>query len=243
MLPTHRSNANILPAIFWFIFHALTDPDLEKQVVSELRPCFKTQDETTENCRRPSLDVTELSKRPLLQSVYAEVLRLYNAIAFTRVSEDKDFDLEGYTVKAGTPMVLFSRPSAMNEEVWAQAGRASKLPLSEFDAERFLVASSENLRSSGQSSSSRGGSSFSLDNLAGIWTPYGGGHWLCPGRHFAKIEILSTVALFFSRFEIQLLTDNNLEVQPDMWWFPVGGLPPNKKVPFRIRKRPGCPDV
>lgn len=223
-----------MPAIFWFIFHALTDPDLEKEIVSELLSCLKSQGNRVENSRKHgSLDVTELTKRPLLQSVYAEVLRLYNAIAFTRVSENQDFDLEGYTVKAGTPMVLLSRPSAMNEEVWRQAGRSSKVPLSNFDAKRFLVAR-ETYKSSQASCK---GSSFSLDNLAGIWTPYGGGHWLCPGRHFAKIEILVTVALFFLRFEIQILRNNDVEVQPDMWWFPVGGLPPNRKVPFRIRKR------
>lgn len=233
MISFNRSNANILPAIFWFIFHSLTDSGLEKQVISEILPCLKIQGEQIGKPQKQSLDIAELSKRPLLQSIYAEVLRLYNAIAFTRVSDDQDFDLEGHIIKAGTPIVLFSRPSAMNEECWIQAGRAPMVPLSKFHAERFLVAS-ENQK---PSQDSLGNLSFSLRGLAGVWTPYGGGHWLCPGRHFAKNEMFATVALLFSRYEIQILGDNNHEVEPDMWWFPVGGLPPNRKVPFRIRKR------
>lgn len=225
------------------MFHSLTDSNLEKQIVSELQPFSRTQGGQGQDCKRQgpsaSLDITELSNRPLLQSIYAEVLRLYNAIAFTRVSQDKDFNLEGHIVKAGTPIVLFSRPSAMNEEVWTQAGRAPTVPLSRFQAERFLVATSSESQKPGEAASrvARGGVSFSLDKLAGIWTPFGGGHWLCPGRHFAKNEILTTVALLYSRFEIQILGDHIQDVQPDMWWFPVGGLPPNKKVPFRIRNR------
>lgn len=220
------------------MFHALTDSALEAEIMTEISSSqgTDTQEAPNSNGKIQNLDIPALSKCSLLQSVYAEVLRLYNAIAFTRVSEDKDFDLDGHIIKAGTPMVLLSRPSAMNEEVWAQAGRASQVPLSRFSADRFLVGG-EGRRTSQTRASRDDGRSFSLDGLAGIWTPFGGGHWLCPGRHFAKNEILATVALLFSRFEMQILTENKVGVQPDMWWYPVGGLPPNKKVPFRIRQK------
>lgn len=220
------------------MFHSLTDPKLESRVISELKSTITTPGEQDfELPESPAnLNITELSKRPLLQSIYAEVLRLYNAIAFTRVSEDKDFNLGAHIVKAGTPIVLLSRPSAMNEEVWAEAGRATTVPLSKFQAERFLVASAPQNQEPA-SRRSREDLSFSLDKLAGIWTPFGGGHWLCPGRHFAKNEILATVALLYSRYEMQILDNHVQDVQPDMWWFPVGGLPPNKKVPFKIRSR------
>lgn len=106
-------------------------------------PCSETsgKQEGEAQEKAKTFDVTELSKRPLSQSVYAEVLRLYNAIAFTRVSQNQDSNLEGHVIKAGTPMVLLSRPNAMNEEVWTQAGRIPTVPLSEFHAERFLVGS------------------------------------------------------------------------------------------------------
>lgn len=40
---------------------------------------------------------------------------------------------------------------------------------------------------------------FSLDGLNGSWIPYGGGFRACPGRHFAKREILMTLAVMGHR--------------------------------------------
>lgn len=61
---------------------------------------------------------------------------------------------------------------------------------------------------------------------------------MCPGRHFAKVEMLGTFAMLFSKFELELVSTKNLgDVKPDMTWYPTGTLPPTNKVPFRIRKK------
>lgn len=236
------SNANVLPVIFWFIFEALKDSNLRSRMMTEVEPCVSP----TTN----AIDITKLAEQNLLQSTYAETLRLRVAIAMTRVNEFSDFDLHGYKIPQHQTMVIFSRTSALNTLAWEQAGRTLKKPLEEFHAERFLVndqqISSETdavevAKETTTTNSTTTPSTpfkFSLDGLAGCWIPYGGGQRMCPGRHFAKNEILGTFALLFSAYELQLADCVQLDkVQPDLSWYPVGALPPVGKVPFRIRRR------
>ncbi|OCL10073.1 cytochrome P450 [Glonium stellatum] len=238
------ANANAVPSIFWYLFETLKDSSLGARMWAEARTC-RTEDS--------GFDITRLSNKPLLQSAYAEVLRLRVAITMTRTDEFGDFNLAGYTVPKHKPIVIFSRTAALNEEAWTLAGRPPSRPLEEFYADRFLAypdatndkgrASSNPAELSSETETTENlepaEPQFSLDGLAGCWLPYGGGQRMCPGRHFAKNEIIGTFALLFSRYEIQLKNADHSKVQPDMRWYPVGGLPPVCKVPFRIRKRQG----
>lgn len=60
---------------------------------------------------------------------------------------------------------------------------------------------------------------------------------MCPGRHFAKEEMIVTMAMFLTAFDIQLLTDINSWIQPDLNYFMFGVMHPKGKIPARIRKR------
>lgn len=176
-----------------------------------------------------AINVEKLSCQPLLQSAYAEVLRLRVAIAISRVSEHGDFNLSGYRISKDHPIIIFSRTPALNEEAWASTGRTQRKSLEEFDAERFLLTELV-----GGSLQPR----FSLNGLAGLWLPYGGGQRMCPGRHFAKNEILITIAILFTQYEMELAQGFDVTgVQPDMRWYPVGALPPKGKVPISIKRR------
>ena len=44
---------------------------------------------------------------------------------------------------------------------------------------------------------------FSLKGLKAVYTPSGGGSSLCPGRHFAKQEVLSTLAILVLQYDIE----------------------------------------
>lgn len=72
-----------------------------------------------------------------------------------------------------------------------------------------------------------GGPEFSMSGMTGLWIPYGGGPRACPGRHFAKREIMVTCALMISMFDVEILADEEA----------LGTLRPADKVPFRIRRR------
>lgn len=160
-----------------------------------------------------------------------------------RQNDFEAFDLEGYRIPKGEPMVIFTRHPALHEESWTLAGRsvtkASKLD--QFQAERFLMprGSADNIAGDEKATPDylRGDKyEFSLDGLAGLWLPYGGGQRMCPGRHFAKAEIISTTAVLISQYDLELVDADTFHAKPDMRWFPTGGLPPDCKVPFRMRR-------
>lgn len=75
---------------------------------------------------------------------------------------------------------------------------------------------------------------FTTEGLHGIFLPYGGGQNMCPGRHFAKQEILLTVAALMSSFDIELL---GAETKESYRFFGTGVLGPQGKTRFRLRKR------
>ncbi|KAI2780488.1 cytochrome P450 [Daldinia loculata] len=231
------SNGNAVPCIFWFIYEALRDQSLRGRMMAEVTSCMKSG----------GLDITSLSAQPLLQSVYAEVLRLRIATGVTRVSESGAFNLDGYHIKEGQSIIIFSRPAALNEEGWARAGKpvSETAPLDEFYAGRFLVAQGsmgdQDQRKNTKSSTSASAEtkySFSLNGLAGSWIPYGGGQRMCPGRHLAKGEMIGTFAALFTQYDIELTAPHSPKIESDLRWFPVGALPPAGKVAFRIRPRP-----
>lgn len=214
--------------MFWFILEALKDTVLHSRMMSEVSAS------TSSN----ALDINKLASKPLLQSAYAEVLRLRVAVVSTRAAEYSQLHIgDGYTLPQHQRIIMYSRVSALNEEEWRRAGRHSPIPLTEFDAERFLLHPSAASLSKETQDTTPSKAEFSTEGLAGLWFPYGGGDRMCPGRHFAKQELLITFAILFSNFEIEPLETDLAEVEPDMSCAPFGTLPPLQSVPFRIRAK------
>ena len=71
--------------------------------------------------------------------------------------------------------------------------------------------------------------------IAGHWYPFGGGLNTCPGRFFAKKEVMLGVAIMLRAFDFGGLDGES--VVPDMNNFPFGVLPPKGAVPARLRLR------
>ncbi|PHH89632.1 hypothetical protein CDD83_5616 [Cordyceps sp. RAO-2017] len=195
-------------------------------------------------------DHAKATTMPLLQAVNAEVLRLHVGIGMTRVNETVDMNLGGYRITRGQPLLIFSRLSALNDEAWMRAGRSPENTgcLKEFHAGRFSYQRKTKRRGpgrgggggggGGRSSAGSHGMRYSMDGLAGLWLSYGGGQRMCPGRYFAKTEMISMFSILFSQYELELLDVlGSVEVKADLRWFPTGGLAPDRKVPFRVRRR------
>ncbi|KAH6653321.1 cytochrome P450 [Truncatella angustata] len=209
------ANGNTAPSAFWYIFEALRDPSLSDRLSAEADTCISANGK---------INIDKLGTRPLLQSTYAEVLRLRVSILVSRMVEFGDVTFSGYTIRRNEFVLMPTDGVHFSEEAWARAGRPSKKPLLEFDAERFLVESDM-------------GPEFSTEGLAGLWIPFGGGERMCPGRHLAKLEMILTYAYLFSKYDIELGSVGAKDVQCDMKFAPFGALPPNRKVPFRIRRK------
>ena len=185
-------------------------------------------------------DILKLTEDDLLQSVYAETLRLRVAVLVVRQPTKDNFSLSGWHIKKEETIALSTRNELMDKDFWNAGTKADSHPLEEFWADRFMVhpddPKSGPLKAPRRKKESHDKKPyFSLDGCTWSWVPYGGGRNLCPGRHFAKREIMLTAAIFLTAFDIELMTDKM--PGPDESVFGFGTMPPNAKVPCRIRKR------
>jgi cytochrome P450 len=65
--------------------------------------------------------------------------------------------------------------------------------------------------------------------LDGAWIPYGGGLNMCPGRHFAKQELIGTFATLITHFELEILTPSEVRIEPDTGFRIFGTMPPPER--------------
>ncbi|KAI9155716.1 Cytochrome P466 monooxygenase [Paramyrothecium foliicola] len=239
------TNSNSGPAASWFLIEILQNTQLKDEVLGQLST---TQIEGAAEPKKSaqslvSTDPATLLADPLLQSVYAEVLRLRVAVLVVREAARDDFSFCGWQIQKNEVLTVSSRTEAFDHNIWGTGGPDEPHPLHEFWARRFVVDPGDNesgplktqkrlKKISGAEKSSA--PYFSMDGLAGSWIPYGGGRSLCPGRHFAKRKMLITTAVVLSLFDVELTGDEIAVV--DLNHFGFGTMPPKHKVPARLRR-------
>ncbi|KAL8755569.1 MAG: hypothetical protein Q9184_004760 [Pyrenodesmia sp. 2 TL-2023] len=247
-------NANSIPAIFWMIYEALQRPQLLSQALEEVI----TSQSWTDLRSSPRIDIEALCSMPVLQSMYAETLRLYTSLFALRSAAHGDLDIANFTIPRDELIAVDSRVCAMDSDTWNTGSKekdGTYHPLDQFWAERFLVhhgnphsgplrysASGKNTSrqesSSGPGTGPGKGPHFSMDGLTGAWIPFGGGNRQCPGRNFAKQEIIIGFTLVLSMLDVELLCPEKRGIRkPNLRYYGLGTLPPKGKVPFRVRKR------
>jgi len=212
--------------------------------------------------QRPGFNISKLCEGPLLQSVYAETLRLRIAIILMRSPEKHDFKLGKWLFKTGDLIFLCSQTAARNRDLWNDGTDKDPHPLDEFWAERFLVYPNDPASGPVKKNSADGRAisspdnnilenekppetaavekrdpKFSMEGLAGGWVPFGGDVRMCPGRFFAKNEMMASLAMIVTSYDIELRTPEGWKPEPDMSYFLVGALPPKGAIPVRIRRR------
>ena len=180
-----------------------------------------------------SFDLSTLCASPWLQSLYAETLRLRVANIILRTPAYEDLSLREWLLPRGSVVAAMSYLAHRDEQAYPTGSDADPHPLDDFWAERFLhvkTKSAEGINDQAQPTTPQ----FSLNGLAGAWIPYGGGSNMCPGRHFAKQEILLTAAVLASEFEIFL--EGPLP-EVDMRFFGTGTLGVKGRAKCKIRRR------
>jgi hypothetical protein len=197
-------SSNAIPATGWMLLHILNpgaDKTLLPRVMMEL-----------ESARREdgTLDLTVLLGLPLLQAVFHEVLRLYVDVLVSRTLHD---DL-ALPLDDGKRQLLLKKNDIVMAPSWLgqrDEARWTDPPSDVFCAERFLKTDAET-----------GREVFSLTGMAGKFFPFGktnnsasrkesanmiigGGKNMCPGRVFAKQEVLASVAMVLLAFEFEVI--------------------------------------
>lgn len=219
------ANSNATHAAFWLIRSIVCDAAIQYRFLSEI----KRAELPRENGRLVRYDLDALCAAPFLQSLYAETLRLYVANIILRSPRNDDLSVGGWSIRRGEIIAIMSHPMHHDETKFNTGSPHDPHPLSEFWAERFLVPQSFDISSKDQEANK-----FSLKGTEGAWLPYGGGSNECPGRFFAKQEMLLTAALLIGNFEVQLEGES---AEIDWRYFGSGVLGVKGKQPFRLRRR------
>ncbi|KAI9743465.1 MAG: hypothetical protein M1818_002777 [Claussenomyces sp. TS43310] len=171
-------NANAIPMTAYMLIELILRPSLLQRVRDELTSAVLPSPDAKTSL---NLDIRTIASLPLLNAIYNECLRLHSSIPISRRLRS-DIEIDGYTLRAGNFILAPSWLSHIDDKVWA----TPEHPAGEFWAERFMQKEREKTK-------------------LGDFCPYGGGSVICPGRFFAKHEILSAVAMMVTRFEFEFV--------------------------------------
>ena len=212
----------------WALIELIKDKSLFAALRAEVSTALD------QSSKKSKLDVGKLSELPLLQSVYTETLRMHVAVNITRQITE-EMVLDGYRLKKGYLVQTPSSLSHFDEDIWSEPEH----PASEFWAERHITYV-DGVDESGGKTKVR---QFSLAGRAGGFFPFGGGISICAGRHFAKQEVMATIALIIINFDIELEEYVTMDggksdrgPQDDPWYCGTAAMPPDRDLKVRWTK-------
>ncbi|TGO84925.1 hypothetical protein BPOR_0450g00050 [Botrytis porri] len=229
------ANSNSVPAIAWCILDIICRPDLLSQVHAELASITKLNPTANLDQQMP-----DLLSNLLLQSIYCEELRLRNAAALQRSTVSSDFKLGPWKFPKEAMILASIWFAGHDKNVWNE-GANGEHDVDSFWPQRFILYPNNSYSGPRKSDSGKHPSKkitkpkLATDTVSGSWIPYGGGQQICPGRFYAKQESIGSIAMFLSKFDIELTDDKNPE--PDFKYFSLGVLPPKGSFPARLRRR------
>jgi len=171
-----------------------------------------------------SFDLPKLLKKPLLQAVLAETLRLRVNGFLVRRPMREDLKIHEWSIPKDRFCLTSSTPGHMDPKVWCN-GPGAEHPVTEFWPGRFLKANK-----------STGLMDFTLKGTEGSWMPFGGGIHMCPGKVFAKHVIFLTVAIMVTKYDC-IVTADEKSMKMSTRNFGFGTSNPVGKVPILVRQR------
>ena len=208
---------NTVPMTFYLLCHIYSDAQLLGDLRDELEQnAIKTQPDA-----RAQLDLSATQDNcPLLNSTFQETLRYYSKGTTGRlVREDTMLDGRVLLKKGG----IIQMPSSVIHSDTAVWGDPS------FHARRFLKSNSADRPMPPDVRST---------TAAGAYRPWGGGSTLCPGRHFATNEIISTAALVLWRFDMSPGHHGKWVIpKPKQASLAETAFPPAHDIEVLVRKR------
>ncbi|PVH97765.1 cytochrome P450 [Periconia macrospinosa] len=210
------ASANVTTNTYWCAIDIYKNKALLEDIRKEVQACrIEGKDDL-------HFDMHKLMQQPLLQAVFAESLRLRCHNMFIRKTTETVNILE-WIIPKDRFAIAWSTPGHMDSRVWSDANDTH--PVDVFWPGRFL-------KNTGPSESLQ----FSLPEKEGSWLPFGSGANICPGRHFAKIHCVVTLAMMVETFDCDILGESQF-LKLDLSKFGMGVLSPSGDVAARISRR------
>jgi Cytochrome P450 len=185
-------NTNAYKLLFWMLVHLFSDPDLLLHVTAELRRAYEEGNWTIDRMSDPL-------SMPFTNALFYECLRITNSSSSAR-HVTRDTVIGGKLLRSGMRVLVPYRQLHLDELAWGSDAEA-------FQLSRFLLR----LLPSGTVMLNEGSTGSN-----GSYRPFGGGRWLCPGRHLAKVEIFMAMAHLLCRFDVEVAPGQEHQEKPMM---------------------------
>ncbi|KAK5096250.1 hypothetical protein LTR70_003111 [Exophiala xenobiotica] len=209
---TFGISSNAIPAAGWMLMHILDSTRPENKVKGEPTLYEHIMSELADS-QNPdgTLNIPTLINQPILLSTLHEVLRIYvDTLVSRQVPTDLSLPLShapsptpgsqkeqpqrSLFLKAGSLMMMPTYPAHTNPDTWQNPDQP---PPNIFFPYRFLTAP--------PTATASDKPIFTTAPYNGMFFPFGGGKTICPGRVFAKQEIIASVAVVLLAFEFDVL--------------------------------------
>ncbi len=227
------------------ILDTLLRPDILSRAKEEIAQARNLKGASSSNF----FHIPKLLSQPFLQSIYAEELRVRAGVAIQRVPVIDNFKIGSWIFPKDQMILASSWHEQRDKTIWNEGPVNGVVhDVEEFWPERFLVypndpSTGPRRPDAKTKSKARGGEKvieddkpiFTIESVQGSFVPYGGGLKMCPGRFFAKQEIILSTAMFLTMFDIEL--EKNDLPEPNLAYFPFGVVPPLGKYKARMRRR------
>ncbi|HZA09725.1 cytochrome P450 [Mycobacterium sp.] len=146
------------------------------------------------------LDIEALEKLETLDLVMNECLRLVTPVPWAMRRTERDTELLGYYLPAGTNVVIWPSVNHRLPEVWTDPEK--------FDPERFAEPRAEHKRH------------------RNAFTPFGGGAHKCIGMVFGQLEVKTVIHRLLRQYRLELIRP---DYKPRYDWggmpIPMDGMP------------------
>lgn len=204
---------NTTPCSFWLLYHIFSDEKVLADVQRELSDLV--HEDRDDNGVLHSIDLAAIREScPILMSTFQEMMRFRAVNPGPRVLLE-DVNLDGrYVLKKGSMLMT---PATVQHSDIAAWGEDAGI----FDHLRFAR---------------KPGDGRKRPNRV-AFRAFGGGHILCPGRHFAATEIMVFAALLVLQFDVVPVNGEWIEPicdnTPAQSGFPI----PDKDVEIELRPK------
>lgn len=203
---------NSTPCSLWVLYHIFSDDQVLADVRREVSSLVH-EDHDEQGRKTNSIDLAGIrTSCPVLLSTFQETMR-YRAVApGPRVLLEDVMLNEQYLLKKGSMLMIPTPVQHSDTTAWGETANV-------FDHMRFV-------RAPGKKRPNRV-----------AFRAFGGGHVLCPGRHFASTEIMALAALLVLQFDAVPVAGRWIEPtwknSPVQAGFPV----PDEDIDVELRPR------
>ena len=207
--------ANAVPTCFWLTAHILADPVLLSDLRAEVAPLMTR----SADGKTVTFDISSLSAScPLYISTLQETLRLIGAISSSKAVLADTILADRYLLRKDGLVQIPGGVIHADKAVWGADA-------ADFNPRRFIDVRNAEAK------------------MNGAYRVFGGGVTMCPGRHFARTEIVAFVGMLTTAFDVSTTSGAGLKVPEQEIGFGISVRKPLSDVEVELKWREGFEGV